>query len=174
MNGAWLPRSTASEAFKVTGGSSTEALPSYRAVAFRLDVRYLGKGIAPVSYLLTRRCSWIGRGPDNDVRLLSVRRMVSVCHLTLFYKEGVYWVRDLGSIRGTSRNGERLAQGGVVALSDGDVLQVGDFLLTFLRMDQLSASHGYVACQAGFASHLLLASLCPVWRWDAEAHDSTC
>jgi pSer/pThr/pTyr-binding forkhead associated (FHA) protein len=113
-----------------------EAKPVNRAVAYRLDVAHLGESVAPESHLLARRRLLVGRGEANDVRLCSALRMVSQYHLMLYHEEGRYWARDVGSKNGTWHNGARLPQGVSVRLSDGDTLQVGDFLLTFFHMDQ--------------------------------------
>ena len=111
-----------------------EPQPVSRVVAYRLDVEHLGRSVAPESHLLAQRRLLVGRGEANDVRLYSTLRMVSQYHLMLYYEDGRYWARDVGSKNGTWHNGTRLPQGVSVGLLDEDTLQVGDFLLTFFHM----------------------------------------
>lgn len=69
----------------------------------------------------------LGRSPDNDVMLLCPR--VSKRHATAQLKDGVLWLRDLSSMNGTFLNG--VAVRDPVIVKAGDLVQIGDFSLTF-------------------------------------------
>ena len=63
----------------------------------------------------------LGRAPGNT---LSVPvETVSLSHLRLVYRNGSWWVEDLGSTNGTFVNGARLTT--VTRLAPGDVLGCG-------------------------------------------------
>lgn len=69
----------------------------------------------------------LGRSPENDVLLLCPR--VSKRHATAQVKEGLLWLRDLGSMNGTYVNGAAVRE--PVVVKSGDLVQIGDFSLTF-------------------------------------------
>jgi pSer/pThr/pTyr-binding forkhead associated (FHA) protein len=77
-------------------------------------------------YEITGPVTTIGRDDTNDVTFPI--DLVSRVHAIVYEKDGAYFVRDLGSLNGTSVNGERV--GADMALKDGDLLTVG-FELTF-------------------------------------------
>jgi pSer/pThr/pTyr-binding forkhead associated (FHA) protein len=78
-------------------------------------------------FLLDADTTTVGRHPEADIFLDDVT--VSRRHAD-FLRDGVHFaVRDLGSLNGTYRNGERIS--GTVPLSDGAEVQVGKFRLTF-------------------------------------------
>jgi len=72
----------------------------------------------------------IGRGSDNSIVLQD--QFVSAAHAQLTYREGSWWLADLGSRNGTFVNGERV--NGEVRLGDGDVLAMGQLKMK-LRTD---------------------------------------
>ncbi|MEZ4385317.1 MAG: SpoIIE family protein phosphatase [Nannocystaceae bacterium] len=69
-----------------------------------------------------------GRSPDVELVLAS--DTVSRQHLEVIREAGGWWVRDLGSRNGTAVNGKQIASH---RLAYGDVIQVEDYTLTFVR-----------------------------------------
>jgi pSer/pThr/pTyr-binding forkhead associated (FHA) protein len=65
----------------------------------------------------------IGRQAGNTIRLTD--RNVSRRHARLFCENGALLIEDLGSYNGVRLNGERIA--GRSKLSDGDVVEIGDY-----------------------------------------------
>lgn len=76
----------------------------------------------------------IGRAPVNEVRVHDW--LVSNKHAAIRRQNDNYFVRDLGSWRGTELNGLPLQR--ETQLKSGDVLLVGTTLLTFAIMDALA------------------------------------
>lgn len=62
----------------------------------------------------------LGRGPESDVALAD--GSVSRQHAVIEYRQGTFFVRDLGSTNGTSVNDESVQQ---AELQDGDLLRFG-------------------------------------------------
>jgi len=83
---------------------------------------------APRDTLLT-----IGRGPNCD--LVVDHRSVSRVHAKLHAVSGRFWIEDLGSSNGTRVQGEQIAPGTRAAIGYGDVVEIGDTLLTLLEGD---------------------------------------
>lgn len=81
-------------------------------------------------YEITGPVTTIGRDDTNDVTFPI--DLVSRVHAILYEKDGSYFIRDLGSLNGTSVNGEKIAAD--MALRNGDVVTVG-FQLTFRMGD---------------------------------------
>jgi hypothetical protein len=78
-------------------------------------------------FLLDADTTTVGRHPEADIFLDDVT--VSRRHAD-FLRDGTrFVVKDLGSLNGTYLNGERI--NGTAQLSDGAVVQVGKFRLTF-------------------------------------------
>ncbi len=71
---------------------------------------------------VTRLPFRIGRRSDCDLVLAAGR--VSLSHASLYLRQNVLWLRDLGSTNGTFLNGERLTADRPV--SDGDVIHFAD------------------------------------------------
>jgi hypothetical protein len=63
----------------------------------------------------------VGRGPDSDIVL--PERQVSRHHLKIHYREGRYYMEDLGSKNGTHLNGLQITNT-TVPIQDGDEIQV--------------------------------------------------
>lgn len=83
---------------------------------------------AGARYALTSELTRIGRHPDSDVFLDDVtvsRRHAEVARTP----EGVYVLRDVGSLNGTYLDGERIEE---VALREGAQVQIGKFRLVFV------------------------------------------
>ena len=63
----------------------------------------------------------LGRAPENTVVMPA--ETVSLHHLRLVYRNGGWWVEDLGSTNGTSVNGQPVV--GITRLTGGDVVECG-------------------------------------------------
>ena len=79
-------------------------------------------------YLLERDATTVGRHPDSDIFLDDIT--VSRRHAVVERIDGRYQVRDVGSLNGTYIGHDRVE---VAPLQEGDDLQVGRFVLTFLQ-----------------------------------------
>ena len=71
----------------------------------------------------------IGRGPDNTLVLSD--GFVSSSHATLTFRDGAWWLTDLGSRNGSWVNGARIS--GEVRLRPGDVVALGQVKLKLAR-----------------------------------------
>jgi pSer/pThr/pTyr-binding forkhead associated (FHA) protein len=78
-------------------------------------------------FLLDADVTVAGRHPEADIFLDDVT--VSRKHAAFLRQGTQFSVRDLGSLNGTFKGGERIDQ--TVALTDGGEVQVGKFHLTF-------------------------------------------
>ena len=108
--------------------SLAEAAPA-RDAGFRLAIRWLTAGNAECS-VLTGSPLTLGRSATVDIILDSSG--VSRKHAELLRQGPVVAVRDLASRNGTFLNGRRVEHG---ALSDGDVLRLGDVVGVVDRVD---------------------------------------
>jgi FHA domain len=88
-----------------------------------------GGGLDGQYFTLTAGMLTIGRARDCDVFLDDVT--VSRHHATLSVQEGAAVLTDLGSMNGTYVNRRRID--GDEKLDDGDEIQVGKFLLTYVE-----------------------------------------
>ena len=70
----------------------------------------------------------LGRHPDNTVQILD--RIVSKNHCHIDLVDGLYVLRDLGSLNGTYVNRRRIESH---RLTDGDEVQVGKYKLSYLE-----------------------------------------
>ncbi len=70
----------------------------------------------------------IGRGPSCD--LVVDHRSVSRLHAKLHVDDDGFSIEDLGSSNGTRVQGEQVASGGRVVIMFGDVVEIGETLLT--------------------------------------------
>ena len=77
-------------------------------------------------FLLDQDLTSAGRHPNADIFLDDVT--VSRRHAEFVRNSGSFIVRDLGSLNGTYKGGERVDN---AALTDGDEVQIGKFRLTF-------------------------------------------
>ncbi|MFT7518495.1 MAG: hypothetical protein ACI9MC_000627 [Kiritimatiellia bacterium] len=73
---------------------------------------------------LLRTRTLLGRAPACDVRMNN--RLVSGEHATIWWSEGTWWVRDLGSRNGTRLDDRRLKVGVAERLDAGCLLRFGD------------------------------------------------
>lgn len=86
-----------------------------------------GGGRAGESFDTSKPRTLIGRSPDCDVFLDDVT--VSRRHAEIVREDGVYVIRDLGSLNGTFVNRRRIESS---ALSADDEVQIGKYRMTFL------------------------------------------
>jgi pSer/pThr/pTyr-binding forkhead associated (FHA) protein len=82
-------------------------------------------GVFPVRGSLTR----IGRSFESEVCIDNVA--FSRTHAIITLEEGAYWLRDAGSLNGTSINGKKLSSREPVRLADKDRIEIGDFVFIF-------------------------------------------
>jgi phosphoserine phosphatase RsbU/P len=78
-------------------------------------------------FMLDRELTIIGRNLDCD--LVLPPKSVSRKHAAIVRRKTGYEIKDVGSLRGTHVNGQKITQ--PVLLRDGDTIQLGDVLLTF-------------------------------------------
>ena len=86
-----------------------------------------GGGRVGESFEISATRTLIGRSPDCDVFLDDVT--VSRRHAEIVREDGVYVIRDLGSLNGTFVNRRRIESS---ALSADDEVQIGKYRMTFL------------------------------------------
>ena len=75
---------------------------------------------------IKQRVTSIGRNPSNDVVLKDPT--VSDYHATVRLEDGSYFIYDFASENGTQVNGRKIYRKKLV---DGDILQLGQFMLVF-------------------------------------------
>ena len=78
----------------------------------------------------------IGRQEGNTIRL--TERNVSRRHARLLRQAGAVKIEDLGSSNGIRVNGDRIS--GLVQVSDGDLIQIGDYDLAIQREEERQAA----------------------------------
>jgi NADPH-dependent 2,4-dienoyl-CoA reductase/sulfur reductase-like enzyme/pSer/pThr/pTyr-binding forkhead associated (FHA) protein len=71
----------------------------------------------------------IGRDQQATIRLDDYS--VAARHASFREVNGQWWIADLQSASGTKKNGTRLGHGQEVAISDGDVIELGEAVLAF-------------------------------------------
>ena len=69
----------------------------------------------------------LGRSPEQDIQILDA--CVSRAHAAIAYADHHYWFQDRSSKNGAYLNGAPIL--GPIRLVDGDVIQLGDTMLTF-------------------------------------------
>ena len=78
-------------------------------------------------YTLERDVTIIGRNPECDVVLQP--KSVSRKHAAILRQRGGFFLKDMGSTRGTYVNGQKVTQ--PVLLQEGQTIQIGELLLSF-------------------------------------------
>jgi FHA domain-containing protein len=76
---------------------------------------------SPLTWEVTKSGATIGRGPESTIKLADLS--VSRKHARITYKQGAYWVSDLGSMGGTWIDGAKLAAPRRVAT--GQTIDIG-------------------------------------------------
>jgi pSer/pThr/pTyr-binding forkhead associated (FHA) protein len=108
-------------------GDSTVEIPTIPEVPTGGAILHVVRGPnAGSTYLMGDDVTSIGRHPDSAVFLDDIT--VSRRHSEVVRDAGGFVVRDVGSLNGTYVNRERVD---VIALHDGDEIQVGRFHLVF-------------------------------------------
>jgi hypothetical protein len=92
----------------------------------RADALVLTLATPAATFTVAKAAATIGRGQENTIRLddLSVSRR----HARIAYKQGGYWVSDLGSMGGTWVDGTRLNAPHLIAA--GQIIDIGLCRLT--------------------------------------------
>jgi len=90
------------------------------------DALVLMLATPPVTFTVAKTAATLGRGQENTIRLddLSVSRR----HARIAYRQGGYWLSDLGSMGGTWVEGARLSA--PRRLAAGEVIDIGLCRLT--------------------------------------------
>ncbi len=90
------------------------------------DALLLTLGTPPTTFTVAKTSATLGRGQENTIRLddLSVSRR----HARIAYRQGGYWLSDLGSMGGTWVDGTRLNAPRRIAF--GEVIDIGLCRLT--------------------------------------------
>jgi PAS domain S-box-containing protein len=83
------------------------------------------------SHDLTREEYYIGRGPDNHIRIRD--RSISGRHLRLFRKDNLFFLEDLKSTNGTFVNGVMIAPNQEVEVKEGNPIGLGNSLICLDR-----------------------------------------
>jgi methylglyoxal synthase len=78
----------------------------------------------------------IGRAPDSDVMLDSPD--VSRLHGKFLIEDGSYYFCDLGSRNGSIVNGKQAEEDQPYILKDGDIIEIGDYVLVVEALNPLS------------------------------------
>jgi FHA domain len=96
------------------------------ASAAVVDSLVLTLATPPTAFTVAKASATLGRGQENTIRLddLSVSRR----HARIAYRQGGYWLSDLGSMGGTWVDGTRLNAPRRIAA--GDVIDIGLCRLT--------------------------------------------
>jgi hypothetical protein len=91
------------------------------------NLRILSGPLADRLFTLDRDVTIIGCDPHCDVVLQSTT--VSRRHAAIDRSYAGFWLKDIGSTRGTYLHGEKVIN--PVMLQDGEIIQIGEFLLVF-------------------------------------------
>ncbi|MGH2472306.1 MAG: FHA domain-containing protein [Candidatus Limnocylindria bacterium] len=96
------------------------------------------------TFAVTRSGATIGRGPESTIQLADLS--VSRKHARITYKQGAYWLSDLGSMGGTWIDGTKLAAPRRVAT--GQIIDIG-----LCRLSVISAGADEESPAAEGSSH---------------------
>jgi phosphoserine phosphatase RsbU/P len=118
---------------KTTAGLNHGGAPRERIDAMAIPtsivptLQIINGPLAGQLFTLDRELTMIGRNLDCDVVLQP--KSVSRKHAAIVRRKIGFEIKDLGSLRGTHVNGQKLTQ--PLLLEDGSTVQIGDVLLTF-------------------------------------------
>jgi phosphoserine phosphatase RsbU/P len=96
---------------------------------YQIQIRRPGAEPETVRLAPATPCT-LGRSPGNSVVLSDAS--ISRNHAEIFFRDGTYWIQDLGSKNGTKIGPKRIE--GPSPLKAGDKLQLGSVHLVFLRV----------------------------------------
>jgi pilus assembly protein CpaF len=113
------------------------------AILLIKDQRY-GKSF---DYKLQKDLTSIGKKETND--LVFDRQSISREHCQIVHINGGFLIRDLESRNGTYVNGQRISQ--ELALTSGTVIQLGDFLMTFVDDEAAGGAEAAAERETGHA-----------------------
>lgn len=112
----------AEEALTLTEEASTNDRPTVAtATPAGLTLRLESERGSPSTFEVTKSGATIGRGPESTIQLADLS--VSRKHARITYKQGSYWLSDLGSMGGTWIDGAKLAAPRRVAA--GQTIDIG-------------------------------------------------
>lgn len=89
------------------------------------------------TFEVTRSGATIGRGPENSIKLTDLS--VSRKHARIAYRQGAYWLSDVGSMGGTWVDGAKLAA--PRRLAKGQTIDIGVCRLTVAAVDSDTKAH---------------------------------
>ena len=116
-------------------GPTLAATPASSGLVLRLESE---RG-SPSTWEVTKAGATIGRGSESTIQLADLS--VSRKHAKITYKQGAYWVSDLGSMGGTWIDGAKLAAPRRVAT--GQTIDIGLCRLTVVSAtEERAASKG--------------------------------
>jgi predicted component of type VI protein secretion system len=109
-----------------------------------------------VDHVFDRECVTIGRGEENHLTLSDPKRVVSTEHAAIRRTDEGYELVDRGSKNFTYVGETRLTAGQPYALSEGDVVRIGDFRIEFQRLERAPdpATGGETVFEADFRNPL--------------------
>ena len=109
-----------------TEQSTTPLEPTTKVAAPAAGSLVLTLATPPATFTIAKSGATLGRGEDNTIRLddLSVSRR----HARIAYRQGAYWLSDLGSMGGTWVGGTRLDA--THRIASDEVIDVGHYRLT--------------------------------------------
>ena len=105
----------------------TVAAPSPGGLMLRLETERGSRS----TFEVTKFGATIGRGPESTIQLADLS--VSRKHARITYKQGAYWLSDLGSMGGTWIDGTKLAAPRRVTA--GQTIDIGVCRLTVISAD---------------------------------------
>jgi hypothetical protein len=88
---------------------------------------FVEEGLDPAKVFRLAGSNILGRSAENDVSLPD--DTVSARHASIAYRDGQWWLEDLGSANGTLLNGARIEQ--ALVISSGDKITLGRVRLVF-------------------------------------------
>lgn len=97
------------------------AVEAEPASADGVTLRLQSERGSPSTFQVTRSGATIGRGPESTIQLADLS--VSRKHARIAYRQGAYWLSDLGSMGGTWVDGTKLAAPRRVAA--GQTIDIG-------------------------------------------------
>ena len=108
--------------------ASTDEQPTAAATPGALTLRLESERGSPSTFGVTKAGATIGRGPESTIQLADLS--VSRKHARIAYRQGAFWLSDLGSMGGTWVDGAKLAAPRRVAA--GQTIDIGVCRLTVI------------------------------------------